>query len=98
MSKATIDAKDATGAAIIKDPTGLHARPAVKLAKLAKRFEATLEVKTGDGEVWVSAKSLSAVMKLKARHEQTLHLRAEGEDAGAAVTALVELIERNFDD
>ena len=35
----------AKGAAVVRDPTGLHARPAVKLTKLAKRFEAAVRVR-----------------------------------------------------
>ena len=36
-----------TGAALITNPTGLHARPAVKLTKLAKSFEAQLRLRVG---------------------------------------------------
>jgi len=85
------------GRALIKDPTGLHARPAVKLTKLAKGFAATVEVRAGDDGAWVNAKSPNAVMKLKAGHGQVLHVRAAGDDALTAVTALVDLVERDFD-
>jgi phosphotransferase system HPr-like phosphotransfer protein len=36
-------------------------------------------------------------MKLKAAHGKPLQIRADGEDAAAAVTALCALIDRNFD-
>ena len=50
------------GAAVIVDPTGLHARPAVKLTKLAKTFAAAVEVRPDDaGAAWVDAKSLIAL-------------------------------------
>ena len=87
----------ATGAAIVRDPTGLHARPAVKLTKLAKGFAASVELRSGGAGTWVNAKSPNAVMKLKARHGEEIHVRADGSDADAAVNALVGLIERNFD-
>lgn len=86
----------AAGSAVIQDPTGLHARPAVKLTKLAKGFAATVQVRSGDEEVWVNAKSPNAVMKLKVRHGETLHFRADGEDASQAVDQLIALIERDF--
>jgi len=86
------------GEAVIQDPTGLHARPAVKLTKLAKGFDAAVEVRAGDAGSWVNAKSPNAVMKLKARSGETLFFRAEGEDAEAAVTALVALVDTDFDD
>ena len=88
---------EAIGQARIDDPTGLHARPAVKLTKLAKGFAAAVEIRAGEDGVWVNAKSPTAVMKLKARHGQTLHVRADGDDAASAVAALVALVERNFD-
>jgi phosphocarrier protein len=86
------------GEAVIRDPTGLHARPAVKLTKLAKRFEADVQVRGGNGEAWVNAKSPTRVMKLKARHGEVLAFTAMGPDAADAVAALVALVERDFDD
>lgn len=87
-----------TGNAIVQDPTGLHARPAVKLTKLAKTFSSKIEIRADDSEIWTNAKSPNAVMKLKAGHGLPLHIRASGEDAKAAIDALVALIDRNFSD
>ena len=91
------DPVDAEGEAVVRDPTGLHARPAVKLTKLAKRFEAAVRVRAGDG-AWVNAKSPNGVMKLKARSGERLAFAADGPDAAAAVAALVALVERDFHD
>jgi phosphocarrier protein HPr len=88
---------DAAGEAMVRDPTGLHARPAVKLTKLAKRFAATVRVRAGDG-AWVNAKSPAGVMKLKARHGERLAFAAAGPDAAEAVAALVAVVERDFVD
>ncbi len=88
----------ASGGAVVRDPTGLHARPAVKLTKLAKQFEATVRVRAGGSSDWVNAKSPNRVMKLKARHGEVVSFEAEGADAARAVSALVALVERNFDD
>ena len=87
----------ATGQAVVRDPTGLHARPAVKLTKLAKAHQAAIEVKAGAAGGWVNAKSPNAVMKLKAGHGAQLHFRASGPDAATAVGALVALVERDFE-
>lgn len=89
---------EATGEAVVRDPTGLHARPAVKLTKLAKSFEATVQVRRIANGAWVNAKSPTGMMKLKARHGETLTFAAHGADAAEAVAALVALVERNFDD
>ncbi len=83
---------------MIRDPTGLHARPAVKLTKLAKSFGSAVEIRAETGEIWTNAKSPNAVMKLKAGHGVPLHIRAAGEDARAAVDALVALVDRDFHD
>lgn len=85
-------------AAVIRDPTGLHARPAVKLTKLAKSFESAVEIRAESGPDWTNAKSPNKVMKLKAGHGEPLHIRAAGTDAEAAVAALVALLDRNFAD
>lgn len=85
------------GAATIVDPTGLHARPAVKLTKLAKTFAAAVEVRADTDAKWTNAKSPNSVMKMKAAHGSPLHIRAAGEDADAAVAALVTLVDQNFD-
>jgi phosphocarrier protein HPr len=89
---------EVTGEAVVRDPTGLHARPAVKLTKLAKRFEATVRVRSVANGAWVNAKSPTGMMKLKARHGETLAFAADGADATEAVAALVALVERNFDE
>lgn len=87
----------ANGQATIQDPTGLHARPAVKLTKLAKTHAATVEIRAGEEGKWVNAKSPNAVMKLKAGSGEVLFVRAQGAQANEAVNALVALIERDFD-
>ena len=74
-----------TDEVVILDETGLHARPAVKLTKLAKRFASAIEIRGEGSESWVSAKSPNAVMKLRAGHETRLTIRARGDDAQAAV-------------
>jgi phosphocarrier protein HPr len=88
----------AEGSAVITHEIGLHARPSVKLTKLAKSFEAAIHLR-GDGiSGWVDAKSIVRVMGLKLREGSTVFFRANGADAQAAVTALVDLVQRDFDE
>jgi len=94
----TMAAGRAAGQARVQDPTGLHARPAVKLTKLAKRFESAVRLRVGEDGEWINAKSPNRVMKLKARHGERLVFEAEGPDADAAARALVALVERNVDE
>jgi phosphocarrier protein len=83
---------------LLDHEVGLHARPSVKLTKLAKQFSASIDLRPGDHNDWTDAKSIVKVMALKARRGTVLQFRAEGDDAQFAVDALVDLVERNFDD
>jgi phosphocarrier protein HPr len=83
---------------VIKHEIGLHARPSVKFTKLAKTFPAKVEVALAADGPWFDAKSIVKVMAAKAPKGTVLHLRARGEAAGAAVAALVALVERDFDE
>jgi phosphocarrier protein HPr len=82
----------------ITHAVGLHARPSVKFTKLAKTFAAEVEVALAADGPWFDAKSIVKVMAAKAPKGTVLHLRAKGEGAENAVKALVELVERDFDE
>lgn len=83
---------------VITNPTGLHARPAVKLARLAAGFDADVEIRADETGEWVRARSTARVMKLKAGARTVIHLRAEGAQADAALSALVDFVRRDFDE
>ena len=75
---------------------GLHARASAKLTQLAGRFKS---------EVWlcrngrrVNAKSIMGVMMLAAGKGASITVQAEGEDAEAALAAVVKLIADKFDE
>jgi phosphocarrier protein HPr len=73
---------------------GLHARPAAEFVKLASRFGSEVWVSKDDVEV--SGKSIMGIMMLAAEPGSTIVIRAAGEDAEAAVTALAQLVESRF--
>lgn len=81
---------------VIRHDVGLHARPSVKLTKLAKTFAAAIEISGQPEGPWIDAKSIVKVMAMKAKQDSTLYLRAQGADAAAAVGALVGLVESDF--
>jgi phosphocarrier protein len=83
-------------AVTITHEVGLHARPSVKLTKLAKAFEATITVAAHPDGPWVDAKSIVKVMAMKAPQGSELYFEAVGGDAEAAVCALVQLVEGDF--
>ena len=82
----------------MRHEVGLHARPSVKLTKLAKAFESKIDLGLSPDGPWVDAKSIVKVMAMKAPRDTTLHFRAEGDGAADAVDALSELVQRNFDE
>jgi phosphocarrier protein HPr len=87
----------ATGSVRIEHEIGLHARPSVKLTQLAKTFASKIEFAAAPDGPWVDAKSIVKVMGSKTPKGTLLHFRAQGEDAAAAVQALVTLVERDFE-
>lgn len=78
----------------INNPTGLHARPAAMFVQAASKFKAKITV-SRDGRV-ADAKSIVGIMTLGARRGSEVLLRAEGDDAQAAVESLAALIEGGF--
>jgi phosphocarrier protein len=87
-----------TATALLTNEIGLHARPSVKLTQLAKTFGATVELALEAEGPWVDAKSPVRIMRVKAPKGTLLHFRASGDDARSAIVALVELVERRFDE
>ena len=69
----------------IKDPVGIHARPAGLLAKAAKALDSTVTIAKADGKS-AQATKLMALMGLGIKQGETIHVTVEGgnEDANAA--------------
>jgi phosphocarrier protein HPr len=77
---------------------GMHARPAVKLTKLAKRFKSQIAMRVAGAAHWIDAKSVAKVVAMRAARDSIIEFEASGVDAQVAVAALVTLIERDFPD
>ena len=90
------DNASAYGSVLLTHDVGLHARPSVTLTKLAKRFNARIDVGLSREGPWVDAKSIARVMKMKVPKDSILHVQAHGVDAEAAVKALVVLVQTDF--
>jgi phosphocarrier protein len=89
---------DASGQVVITHAVGLHARPSVKLTKLAKGFQSAIEIAGSAAGPWVDAKSIVKVMAMKAKQGSELMVRASGADAAQAVAAIIDLVRRDFDE
>jgi phosphocarrier protein len=79
---------------VIKNETGIHARPASMIVQLANKYGA--EVTLGKDGNEVNAKSIMGIMSLGVSKSTEVTVKAEGEDAQDAVNALVELLESGF--
>jgi len=78
----------------ITNKSGLHARPAAEIVKLAAKYKSDIVVARDDLEV--NGKSIMGVMMLAAECGSTLTLRADGPDADQALDALAMLIGNRF--
>src|SRR5437763_3220087 len=78
----------------IVNKLGLHARPAAEIVKTAARFKSNITIIRDDLEV--NGKSIMGVMMLAAEFGSTILIRAEGDDAEAALDALEALVAAKF--
>ena len=74
----------------LPNANGLHARPAAVFAQAAKGFNASIYLHKQTHSA--NAKSLVAIMALQTVHGDSLQISAAGEDAEAAIAALVALL------
>lgn len=88
---------EAVGATVmITNRRGLHARAAAKFVKLAAEFQADVEVTRLDQTV--CGQSIMGLMMLAAGPGTSIDIAARGAQAEQALRALVDLVERKFDE
>jgi multiphosphoryl transfer protein len=83
----------------VRNPLGLHARPAARFVQTAGSFDADVtvtNVTTGRGPA--SGRSLNALATLGVRQGHELLVAASGAQAKEALAALAALAERDFDE
>ena len=80
----------------IQNQKGLHARAAAKFVKVANGYDA--DIRVDKGETDVSERWIMGVMMLGAGIGCEIEMRAEGPAAGPILAALVDLIDRKFDE
>ncbi len=98
LETSTVNGKIITGNVQLVHAAGMHARPAVKLTKLAKKFQAQIAIRVSHAGTidWINAKSVAKVMAMRAARDSIIEIRAIGVDAEAAVAALVDLVATDF--
>ncbi|MEX2601371.1 MAG: HPr family phosphocarrier protein [Balneolaceae bacterium] len=78
----------------VRNESGLHARPAAELVKLASRFESDFILQLQGYKV--NGKSILGVMTLAAECGAELELITEGPDEEDAMDAITELFDNKF--
>jgi phosphotransferase system HPr (HPr) family protein len=79
---------------VIRNPQGLHARPAELFARRAMQFQSNIELVLESQRV--DGKSILHLLTLGARKGTQLVIEADGPDAQEAVDALADLVEHGF--
>ncbi len=74
--------------------TGLHARPAGEVVKLANTFKSTIVFSNGDDSV--DAKSILGVLTLGAVYQSKVFVTIEGDDEKDAETKLKKFFSSEF--
>jgi phosphocarrier protein FPr len=83
----------------VRNPLGLHARPAARFVQTAAAFDAIIDVTNlTSGRGPASGSSLNGLATLGVRQGNEILVTAHGPQAEAALAALAELAERNFDE
>lgn len=79
---------------IVRNPSGIHARPAAVFVRTAGRFQSTITITNlTAGKGPVNAKSILSLMPLGATMGSEIEVVAEGEDADAAIAAIREAVD-----
>jgi len=82
------------GRFVVNNDRGLHTRPSTEIVKCATAFKS--EVRLNYQKNQVNAKSILGVLMLAAAKGAKITIEAVGEDAEAAVAALIVLASNNF--
>lgn len=80
-----------TRTAVIGNETGLHARPASRLSKLASDFKSEIKIKYKDKEV--DAKSVISILSNALPGQSKIELVTNGQDEEEAMVEIVNLLE-----
>lgn len=79
----------------IKDPIGIHARPAGILAKMAKTLDSKVTISKADGKS-AEAKKLMAVMGLGVKTGETVTITVEDGNEDANAAAMEQFFKENL--
>ena len=79
---------------IIQNETGLHARPAAVLMRLAKKFQSQIQLEKNGRSC--NAKSIMGILSMGVGKEDELVIPADGTDEIQAIEAIKELFDKGI--
>lgn len=79
---------------MLKNETGLHARPASELAKLAASFKSKITLNV-NGKT-IDAKSILAIMAAGIKYNTEIEIECDGEDEEKALSEIIQGFNNNF--
>lgn len=80
---------------VIKNKSGLHARPAAIFVQIANKYDSEVIVKKGKLEV--NGKSIMGILMLAAGKGSQVTLKVDGEDAEKAMADLEQVLAGEID-
>ena len=75
---------------VIRNPQGLHARPAAMFVQIASKYNSNIALQKGDERV--NGKSIMGILTLGIEQNAKVVLEADGDDADEVVTELTQLL------
>ena len=82
---------------IMRNPSGLHARPASEFVAKAKGFQSKISVRRpGDDSFLGNAKSIIIMLSMGVGQGDSIEILADGPDEQPAVESLTALVESGF--
>ncbi len=79
---------------VVKNPSGLHLRPAGNLCKEALKYESKINIIFGNSTS--NAKSVLSVLGACIKHGDEIEIECKGKDEEEALNAIVSLAENGF--
>ena len=79
---------------VLENETGLHARPASELAKLASKFKCNVKI-NANGKT-IDAKSILSIMSAGVKAKTEIEIECDGEDEENAIKEIVEAFKNKF--
>lgn len=80
---------------VLKNETGLHARPASELAKIAAKYQSTVNLII-EGKPVINAKSILNIMAAGIKNSTEIEIQCDGADEEAAMNELLNAFNNNF--